>query len=97
MTAQNLKFKIIKVLKNQGVIKASIFGSFARGESTKNSDVDILVKLANSKTLLDLVGLKMELEEALDKKVDIMTYNSIHPLLKKNILKDQKVIYEKRS
>lgn len=97
MTFQNLKFKIAPVLKSQGVIKASLFGSFARGENTKNSDVDILVKLASNKTLFDLVGLKMELEEALNKKVDVLTYNSIHPLLKKNILKDQKVIYEKRS
>jgi len=97
MTAQNIKFKIAPILKSQGVIKASLFGSFARGENTRNSDVDILVKLASGKTLFDLVGLKMELEDALGKKVDVLTYNSIHPLLRKNILKDEKVIYEKRS
>ena len=97
MTAQNIKFKIAPILKSQGVIKASLFGSFARGENTRDSDVDILVKLASGKTLFDLVGLKMELEDALGKKVDVLTYNSIHPLLRKNILKDEKVIYEKRS
>ena len=94
---KNLKFKIYPILKNQGVIKAAIFGSFARGENTKNSDIDILVKLASGKTLLDLAGLKIDLENVLRKKVDVLTYGSIHPLLKSRILKDQKVIYEKRS
>ncbi|MBI5817071.1 MAG: nucleotidyltransferase domain-containing protein, partial [Candidatus Yonathbacteria bacterium] len=70
--------------------------SFARGDNTKNSDIDILVKLKNGKTLFDLIELKMLLEEKLDRKVDVLTYRSIHPLLKKTILLEQKVIYEKR-
>lgn len=97
MTIQNLKFKLAPVLKGQGVLKASIFGSFARGDNNRKSDLDILVRLSRGKTLLDLVALKMKLEEVLKKKVDLVTYNSIHPLLRESILKDEKVIYEKRS
>ena len=97
MTIQNLTFRTTPIFKKQGVLKASIFGSFARGDNNKNSDIDFLVKLVSGKSLLDLIGLKQELEDALGKKVDIITYNSIHPLLKKSILKDQKVIYEKKS
>lgn len=97
MTVQNLTFRIIPIFKSQGILKASVFGSLARGDNRKNSDIDILVKLAAGKTLLDLIGLRQELEDTLGKKVDVITYNSIHPLLKKSILKDQKVIYEKRS
>lgn len=97
MTIQNLKFRLVPVLKGQGVLKASIFGSFARGDNTKRSDLDILVRLSRGKTLLDLAALKMKLEEVLKKKVDVITYNSIHPLLRESILKDEKVIYEKRS
>lgn len=96
MTTQILIKQIIPILKSQEVLKASIFGSFARGDNTKNSDIDILVKLKKNKTLFDLIGLKIALEEKLDKKVDVLTYGSINPLLKKIILQEQKVIYEKR-
>lgn len=96
MTTQILIKQIIPILKSQEVLKASIFGSFARGDNTKNSDIDILVKLKKNKTLFDLIGLKIALEEKLDKKVDILTYESINPLLKKTILQEQKLIYEKR-
>lgn len=85
------------VLKRQGVTKAALFGSAARGEAKKKSDVDILIKFKGQKSLLDLVRLQFELEEKIAKKVDLLTYNSIHPLLKKIILGEQKVIYEKRS
>ena len=72
-----------------GVIKAGLFGSFARGESTKSSDIDILVKFKGTKSLLDLAGLEIELEKKLNKKVDLLTYDSIHPLLKKRILSEE--------
>lgn len=62
----------------------------------KKSDIDILVKLNSKNSLLDLVRIQFILEDKLGKKVDLLTYNSIHPLLKDIILKEQKVIYEKR-
>jgi len=93
MTTQAIKKKILPILKRQGVIKAAVFGSFARGEMTKNSDIDILVKLAKNKSLLDLVGLKLDLEEKLDRDVDVISYGGIHPLLRDIILREQKIIY----
>ena len=52
--------------------------------------MDILIKYGKKrKSLLDLVRLKLELEETLRKKVDIITYNSIHHLLKDEILKEE--------
>ena len=95
MTTQSIKNKIIPVLKKQNVIRAAIFGSTVRGENTRNSDLDILVELKKEDTLLDFVGLKLELEEKLNKKVDLLSYNGINPLLKDNILKEQQIIYEK--
>lgn len=96
MITQVLTKQILPILKSQGILKASIFGSFARGDNTEKSDVDMLVELDSSKTLFDLVELKIQLEKRLNKKVDVMTYKSIHPLLKKAILKEQKIIYKKR-
>lgn len=84
------------ILKRQGVTKAAIFGSTARGEMKKGSDVDILVRLKKGKSLFDFVGLKLELEEKLDKKIDLVSYGAIKPRLRDIILKDEKIIYEKR-
>jgi predicted nucleotidyltransferase len=73
-------------------MRAAIFGSFVRGEMQETSDLDILVEFKGEKSLLDLAGLKIELEELLGRKVDVLTYDSLHPLLKENILSEQKVI-----
>lgn len=96
MTVQTIKKKILPILKRQGVTKAAIFGSVARGEMKKSSDVDILVKLEKGKSLFDFVKLKFELEDKLGKKVDLVSYNAIKPRLKDYILRDEKKIYEKR-
>lgn len=97
MTFQNIAQKIVPVLQSEGVLKAAIFGSVARGETKKNSDVDLLVDLAEDKSLLDLAGLKVALEDLLKSKVDLVTYDAIYPPLKKNILKEQIIIYEKKA
>lgn len=97
MSIKTLKKKILPTLKRQGVTKAAVFGSFARGEARKRSDVDLLVRLTSDKSLLDVAGLKIELEETLGRRVDIVEYSAIHPLLKKKILKEQIPIYEKRT
>jgi len=89
---KKLKSKINPILKRHHVKKAAIFGSFARGEQKKSSDVDILVKFPGGKSLFDLIGLKLDLEDKLNKKVDVLTYDSIHPLLRNIILDEQKVI-----
>lgn len=94
MTIRNIQIKVLPIFKEQGIKKAAIFGSFVNGKPTKTSDVDFLVKLKSKKSLFDLVELKLALENKLGRKVDVITYNSIHPLLKESILKDQKVIYE---
>ena len=86
---ERIKTEIIPVLRKYGVKRASIFGSVARGEETENSDVDIIVEFEGRKSLFDLVELKIELEEKLRKKVDVLTYRSIHPLLKEKILKEK--------
>ncbi|MFH1392602.1 MAG: nucleotidyltransferase family protein [bacterium] len=97
MGIKEIQNKISPILKQQEVEKLAIFGSFARGDDDNNSDIDFLVKLGENKTLLDLIGLKFKLENILNKKVDILTYNALNSLLKDKILQEQKIIYEKRS
>jgi len=88
-TLLSLQKKVVPILKKNGVVKAGIFGSYARGEEKKNSDVDILIQFKGRKSMFDLVHLEHELEDRLRKKVDVITYKSIHPLLKESILKDE--------
>ncbi len=95
MTVESIKKEIIPILERQGVNKAAVFGSVARGEAKDTSDIDLLVNLEEGKSLFDLVGLKLELEEKLKRRVDVVTYNGINRHLKDLILKEQKVIYEK--
>ena len=84
-----IKNMIILVLKKYDIKKAGIFGSYARGEQNKGSDIDILIKLPKNMSLLDLSGLKIELEKNLNKKVDLISYKYIHPYLKDKILEDE--------
>ncbi len=92
VTVEELRAKILPVLERYDVARASIFGSVARDEGDDASDIDILVELRGEKSLLDLAGLKMELEEVLERSVDVLTYDSLHPLLKDRILGEQRVI-----
>jgi predicted nucleotidyltransferase len=89
---EEIRQKILPVLQRHDVTRAAIFGSFVRGENKEGSDLDILVEFSGEKSLLDLAGLKVELEELLKMKVDVLTYDSLHPLLKDRILSEQEVI-----
>ena len=81
--------KIIPILKKYGVLRASLFGSVVRGDTHKNSDVDILVKVPKNKSLFDMMDIQFELEDALKKKVDLVEYDYIKPRLKSQILGEQ--------
>lgn len=96
MTIEKIKKMIIPILKEHGVLKASLFGSWVRNEQKKESDIDLLVELEDGKSLFDLIGLEIELQEILKSKVDVLTYDSIHPRLKDTIFSEQEVFYEAR-
>lgn len=89
MNLQEIRSKILPLLKKYKVSRASLFGSVVRNETMEKSDIDILVELPEDSSLLDLAGLKIDLEEILKKEVDVLTYNSLHPLLRDRILSEQ--------
>ncbi|MFQ5976950.1 MAG: nucleotidyltransferase family protein [Candidatus Heimdallarchaeota archaeon] len=89
---RELQEKILPIAKRHGVRKLALFGSSVRGELREDSDIDILVTFEGEKSLLDLISLELELQEALDRSIDVLTYNSIHPLLRDQILNEQVVI-----
>jgi len=91
-----IKKIIVPILKKNDVLKSSIFGSVARGDQNKKSDIDILIQPKKGTTMFGLIYLERALQKKLKRKVDLVTYNSVHPLLKDRVYKDEIVIYEKR-
>lgn len=90
---EDIKIRILPILQQYDVVKAAVFGSLVRGEASETSDLDLLVEFSGKKSLFDLVNLKLALEEKLQCKVDVLTYNSIHPLIRDTILKEEVVIF----
>lgn len=87
---KEIQYKVLPLLKRYGVVRAGIFGSYARGDQKKNSDIDLLIQINKKKfSLLDLIGLEQELQLKLGKKVDLLTYKSLNHLLKDTILKEE--------
>ncbi len=81
--------KALEILQKNGIKRVAFFGSIVRGEMTDESNIDILIEFEGRKSLIDLAGLKLDLEDALKRRVDLLTYRSLHPMLKDGILAEQ--------
>ncbi|MHB1351636.1 MAG: nucleotidyltransferase family protein [Desulfobulbaceae bacterium] len=79
---------ILEVARDHGLVNIRIFGSLARGEGTLHSDIDFLVDLEKGRSLLDLGGASVKLQELLGRKVDIVTERGLHWYLRDKILKE---------
>ena len=93
ISLQQIKSIILPVLLKHKVTKAGIFGSFASNKATPQSDVDILVELTYPMSLLDFVGLKIELEDIVGRSIDLVEYKAIKPIIKEEILQSEIRIY----
>lgn len=80
--------KIRKLLKIYKVKRLALFGSYVHGKTSKNSDVDFLVEFKKDADLLDQVGLKLELEEILHRKVDVVTRDALSKYFRRQVLKE---------
>lgn len=89
---EQIKHSILPILGRYGISKAALFGSTVKDRMQPGSDIDILVQIDSDISLLDFVGLKIELEEALNRSVDLVEYDTIKPLLRESILKEQEII-----
>ena len=96
MSTQTLTQTIANYLKDQPVQKAWLFGSFARGEETPLSDVDVLVKYdEGGVSLLKHAAMVCELEQLLNRSVDLVSEKMLRPRVREHIEQDRKLIYER--
>ena len=93
MSKQEIFNIIIEKLKTHKVKKIAVFGSFARDEQSPLSDIDLLVDFTERKNLFDLIGIEQELEEAIGRKIDLITDRAINPNRRKYIDENILVIY----
>lgn len=93
MDQSTIKNIILSHLKEYDPIKVGLFGSFARGENIKGSDIDILVQFKESPSLLTLIKMENDLTEILGVKVDLVTIGAIkNKRIKRSIKKDLVII-----
>lgn len=92
-TLDQIKERIIPVLRKHNINRAGLFGSYVTNQHTEESDIDILIQLGEKISLLEFVRIKLELEDKLNRKVDIVEYQAIKPRLKDSILSEEVRIY----
>lgn len=92
-TIAHIRQAIVPVLSKYPIKHARLFGSYARNEAHAGSDIDILIELSSTISLLQFVSIQQELEDILAKKVDLVEFNTLKSQLKANILEEQIAIY----
>jgi len=80
--------------ERNGIRRLRVFGSFARGDQSPTSDVDLIADFTDRKSLMDLVRIERELSERLGRNVDLLTEAALSPYLRDQILRDARLVYE---
>jgi predicted nucleotidyltransferase len=97
LDSQKVKQQIVEYFKTQPVLRAWLFGSFARDEATEDSDVDILFEpdMSQRFSLFTLGGMYMDLKELLGREVDLVPEGSLLPFAQETAEIDKVLIYER--
>jgi len=95
MSREEIQNTIVSYLSNFNPEFVGLFGSFARKETSKTSDIDILVRFQNSYSLLQLIKMENELSDKLGIKVDLVTMGSLqNKRVKERIMQDLQIIFQ---
>ena len=96
---QSMIHKLQNFFPAYPIEKAWIFGSYARGEESRKSDIDIMVRFEKDAriSLFDLVGVKLDLEDVLHRKVDLVTEGGIMKFARESIDNEKILIYERQN
>lgn len=92
---QEKKTEIDRLCEKNDINFLGVFGSVARGDDTPTSDIDLLVRFGKPKGLFALAHMERELEQLLQKRIDLVTENSVSPYIRQRIIEQTKPIYER--
>ncbi|OGK26211.1 hypothetical protein A2954_04470 [Candidatus Roizmanbacteria bacterium RIFCSPLOWO2_01_FULL_37_12] len=90
------KKQIASLCQSNDISYLGLFGSYARGDQKKRSDIDILVEFKEIKSLFELADVQIQLENIFDKKIDLILKNSVKKSYKPYIFKDLVPLYEEK-
>jgi predicted nucleotidyltransferase len=95
---KEIEKKLAEICQKNGIVFMAIFGSFARGEQKKKSDIDIAIEFekGSQKSFLDLVRIENELRRIFKRKVDLGIFSSLNSYIMEDVKKEMRIIYEKR-
>ncbi len=93
-TIEEIRERILPVVKAHGVRAVRLFGSYARGEATAQSDIDLLIDGGAIHTLFQLTAFRLALEDALEKQVDVVTMEALRPGFSALIAKDEVTLFD---
>ncbi|HHP7232629.1 MAG TPA: nucleotidyltransferase family protein [Xenococcaceae cyanobacterium] len=85
---QEKRAEILKIAAQYGASNVRIFGSVARGEATVDSDIDFLMDIQAGRSLLNRIALIQDLEDLLDRKVDVTKPEILNECIREQILKE---------
>jgi uncharacterized protein len=90
---QNSQEQINKICKDAGITYLALFGSQARGDQNRDSDVDLLVEFKEAPGLISFIRTKQRFESVFNRKVDLITKNGLSKYIRPYIQNDLQVIY----
>jgi len=79
---------ILAIARRYGVRRVRLFGSVVRGEDRPDSDLDVLAEFEDGRSLLDLAGFGLDLEDLLGRKVDVVGEGGLSPYIEKRVLRE---------
>mgnify|MGYP006290165237 CR=1 FL=1 len=88
------KSELARLCREHGVVFAGLFGSQARGDASADSDVDVLVRFDERRSLIDQVQVEREIGKALGQSVDLVTENALSPYLRDRVQADMEVLVD---
>ena len=93
LTIPRIKAIVTPICARYGVVKTYLFGSYARGEATEKSDVDLCVELGKIKSLWTLSAFRLDLVDALGKEVDIVSAPPKREDFRRELARDEVLLY----
>ena len=84
---EKFRRQMIQIARDHGAKSVQLFGSFAIGNATDQSDIDLLVEMESNRSLLDIIAIKNGIEEITDRKVDVVTRKALSPYIADQIIR----------